>query len=440
MLIFDLKKDDFKEFLKKRRLGQFDFSDKIQQELKIIRSDVISKGDKALSAYTEKFDKIKLRPEDFLIKEKEKAKAVNSLTKSERKSIENTIGRVYDYHSKQKIQTWFSNNNDGLITGQLITPLQKVGIYVPGGKASYPSSVIMNAVPASAAGVKDIIMVTPPGDRLNDYVIAAAALCGIGRIFKIGGPHAVFALAYGTETIPRVDKITGPGNIYVATAKKMVYGDVDIDMIAGPSEIAIICDESADPELVSIDMMSQAEHDEMAISTVISNIPSVIEKIAQILPKLIKREKRKNIIEKSINSNASLVLTGSVKESIDVANELAPEHLELYVKDPFEKLFLIKNAGAVFLGGNTPEALGDYVAGPSHVLPTGGTARFFSPLDTLSFLKRTSVISSNSDFLLESADDVGFFSDIEGLGAHGESVSCRVKKAKKIIKKSTCLR
>ncbi len=440
MLIFDLKKDDFKEFLKKRRLRQFDFSDKIQQELKIIRSDVISKGDKALSAYTEKFDKIKLRPEDFLIKEKEKAKAVNSLTKSERKSIENTIGRVYDYHSKQKIQTWFSNNNDGLITGQLITPLQKVGIYVPGGKASYPSSVIMNAVPASAAGVKDIIMVTPPGDRLNDYVIAAAVLCGIGRIFKIGGPHAVFALAYGTETIPRVDKITGPGNIYVATAKKMVYGDVDIDMIAGPSEIAIICDESADPELVSIDMMSQAEHDEMAISTVISNIPSVIEKIAQILPKLIKREKRKNIIEKSINSNASLVLTGSVKESIDVANELAPEHLELYVKDPFEKLFLIKNAGAVFLGGNTPEALGDYVAGPSHVLPTGGTARFFSPLDTLSFLKRTSVISSNSDFLLESADDVGFFSDIEGLGAHGESVSCRVKKAKKIIKKSTCLR
>ncbi len=440
MLIFDLKKDDFKEFLKKRRLGQFDFSDKIQQELKIIRSDVISKGDKALSAYTEKFDKIKLRPEDFLIKEKEKAKAVNSLTKSERKSIENTIGRVYDYHSKQKIQTWFSNNNDGLITGQLIAPLQKVGIYVPGGKASYPSSVIMNAVPASAAGVKDIIMVTPPGDRLNDYVIAAAVLCGIGRIFKIGGPHAVFALAYGTETIPRVDKITGPGNIYVATAKKMVYGDVDIDMIAGPSEIAIICDESADPELVSIDMMSQAEHDEMAISTVISNIPSVIEKIAQILPKLIKREKRKNIIEKSINSNASLVLTGSVKESIDVANELAPEHLELYVKDPFEKLFLIKNAGAVFLGGNTPEALGDYVAGPSHVLPTGGTARFFSPLDTLSFLKRTSVISSNSDFLLESADDVGFFSDIEGLGAHGESVSCRVKKAKKIIKKSTCLR
>ena len=440
MLIFDSKKDDFKEFLKKRRLGQFDFSDKIQQELKIIRLDVISKGDKALSAYTEKFDKIKLLPEDFLIKEKEKAKAVNSLTKSERKSIENTIGRVYDYHSKQKIQTWFSNNNDGLITGQLIAPLQKVGIYVPGGKASYPSSVIMNAVPAFAAGVKDIIMVTPPGDKLNDYVIAAAVLCGIDKIFKIGGPHAVFALAYGTETIPSVDKITGPGNIYVATAKKMVYGDVDIDMIAGPSEIAIICDESADPELVSIDMMSQAEHDEMAISTVISNIPSVIENIAQILPKLIKREKRKNIIEKSINSNASLVLTGSVKESIDVANELAPEHLELYVKDPFEKLFLIKNAGAVFLGGNTPEALGDYVAGPSHVLPTGGTARFFSPLDTMSFLKRTSVISSNSDFLLESAGDVEFFSDIEGLGAHGESVSRRIKKAKKIIKKSTCPR
>ncbi len=440
MRIFDSKKDNFKEFLKKRRLGQLDFSDKVQQKLKIIRSDVISKGDKALSAYTEKFDKIKLKPEDFLIKEKDKAKAVNFLTKGERKSIENTIKRVYDYHSKQKIQTWFSNNNCGLITGQLISPLQKAGIYVPGGKASYPSSVIMNAVPASAAGVKDIIMVTPPGGKLNDYVIAAAVLCGISKIFRIGGPHAVFALAYGTETIPRVDKIAGPGNIYVATAKKMVYGDVDIDMIAGPSEIAIICDESADPELVSIDMMSQAEHDEMAISTVISDSRPIIEKIKKILPKLIKNEKRKEIIEKSINSNASLVITDSLSESIDIANELAPEHLELYVKDPFEKLFLIKNAGAVFLGGNTPEALGDYVAGPSHVLPTGGTARFFSPLDTLSFLKRTSVISSNSDFLFESAGDVEFFSGVEGLSAHGESVSFRVKKAKKTIKKPPCLR
>ena len=440
MRIFDSKKDNFKDFLKKRRLGQLDFSDKVQQKLKIIRSDVISKGDKALSAYTEKFDKIKLEPEDFLIKENDKAKAVNFLTKNERKSIENTIKRVYDYHSKQKIQTWFSNNDCGLITGQLIAPLQKVGIYVPGGKASYPSSVIMNAVPASAAGVKDIIMVTPPGGKLNDYVIAAAVLCGISKIFRIGGPHAVFALAYGTETIPRVDKIAGPGNIYVATAKKMVYGDVDIDMIAGPSEIAIICDESADPELVSIDMMSQAEHDEMAISTAISDSRPIIEKIKKILPKLIKNEKRKEIIEKSINSNASLVITDSLNESIDIANELAPEHLELYVKDPFEKLFLIKNAGAVFLGGNTPEALGDYVAGPSHVLPTGGTARFFSPLDTLSFLKRTSVVSSNSDFLFESAGDVEFFSGVEGLSAHGESVSFRVKKAKKTIKKPPCLR
>jgi histidinol dehydrogenase len=255
-------------------------------------------------------------------------------------------------------------------------------------------------------------------------------LCGIEKIFKIGGPQAVFALAYGTGTIPMVDKIAGPGNIYVATAKKMVYGDVDIDMIAGPSEIAIICDDSADAELVAIDMLSQAEHDEMAISTVISDSHALIEKVRQILPKLIKQEKRKDIIEKSINSNASLVLTDSTDKSIELANELAPEHLELYVKDPFEKLFMIKNAGAVFLGGNTPEALGDYVAGPSHVLPTGGTARFFSPLDTLSFLKRTSIISASRNFLLKSAGDVKFFSDIEGLNAHGESVSFRVKKIK----------
>ncbi len=431
MRIFDSQKDDFKNFLKERRLRQFDFSDKIQQELKIIRSDVIAAGDDALTAYTERFDKVKLLPEDFLITEKEKTGSINSLTKDERKSIENTIKRVYDYHSKQRIQTWFSSDNDnGLITGQLISPLQKVGIYVPGGKASYPSSVIMNAVPAAAAGVKDIIAVTPPGGKLNDYVIAAAVLCGIGKIFKIGGPHAIFALAYGTRTIPRVDKIAGPGNIYVATAKKMVYGDVDIDMIAGPSEIAIICDDSADPELAAVDMMSQAEHDEMAVSTVISSSRSIIEKIELILPELIRSEKRKEIIEKSINSNASLVLTRSLSESIDIANELAPEHLELYIRDPFEKMFLIKNAGALFLGGNTPESLGDYVAGPSHVLPTGGTARFFSPLDTLSFLKRTSVISSGPGFLLKSAKDINFFSEAEGLSAHNESVSLRIKKIK----------
>jgi histidinol dehydrogenase len=406
------------------------FRIKFSRSLKSIRSDIIIKGDEALSAYTEKFDKIKLKPEDFLIKEEEKLKAVKSLAKNERKSIEDTIERVYSYHSKQKIQTWFSNSEDGLITGQLIAPVQRAGIYVPGGKASYPSSVIMNAVPAAAAGVKEIIMVTPPSNKLNDYVIAASVLCGIKKIFKIGGPQAVFALAYGTSSIPRVDKIVGPGNIYVATAKKMVYGDVDIDMIAGPSEIAIICDESADPELAAIDMMSQAEHDEMAVSTLISNSAKLVEEVKRVLPGLIKKEGRKDIIEKSINSNASLVLTASVNESIELANELAPEHLELYIKDPFEKLFLIKNAGAVFLGGNTPEAIGDYVAGPSHVLPTGGTARFFSPLDTLSFLKRTSVISSSAEFLAKKAKDVAFFSSIEGLAAHGESVSFRVKKIK----------
>ncbi len=429
MQIFDLKRDDFKEFLKKRRLKQVDFTDKIQQELKIIRLDIMEKGDEALSFYTEKFDKIKLSPADFLITNNERDRALNSLNKEERTIIEKTIERVYDYHSKQRLQTWL-NCDDSIITGQLISPLNRVGVYVPGGKASYPSSVIMNAIPAKAAGVKEIIMVTPPTEKLNDYVIAAAVLCGIKKIYRVGGPQAIFALAYGTNTIPQVDKIVGPGNIYVATAKRMVYGDVDIDMIAGPSEIAIICDEFADPKLVAIDMMSQAEHDEMAVSTLISSSAELIGEVKHILHGLIKKEDRKDIIEKSINSNASLVLTGGIDESIELANELAPEHLELYIKDPFEKLFLIKNAGAIFLGGNTPEAIGDYVAGPSHVLPTGGTARFFSPLDTVSFLKRTSVISSSPDFLSKSAGDVKFFSDIEGLSAHGESVSFRVKKTK----------
>ncbi|MDA8053756.1 MAG: histidinol dehydrogenase [Deltaproteobacteria bacterium] len=430
MRIFDSKGDDFKGFLKKRRLKQTGFTDKIQQELKAIRLDILDKGDEALSFYTEKFDKIKLSPPDFLVTNNESNRAINSVNKEERTIIEKTIERVYDYHSKQRLQTWL-NCDDSIITGQLISPLNRVGVYVPGGKASYPSSVIMNAIPAKAAGVKEIIMVTPPTEKLNDYVIAAAVLCGIKKIYRVGGPQAIFALAYGTNTIPQVDKIVGPGNIYVATAKRMVYGDVDIDMIAGPSEIAIICDEFADPKLAAIDMMSQAEHDEMAVSTLISSSAELIGEVKHILPGLIKKEDRKDIIEKSINSNASLVLTGGIDESIELANELAPEHLELYIKDPFEKLFLIKNAGAIFLGGNTPEAIGDYVAGPSHVLPTGGTARFFSPLDTVSFLKRTSVISSSPDFLLKSAGDVKFFSDIEGLSAHGESVSFRVKKIKK---------
>ena len=428
MQTLDAEKSGFDEFLKKRRLGQADFSDKIQQEIKGIRLDVISRGDEALSSYTEKFDKIKLKPEDFLIGEKEKSRALNSLAKNEREIIESTIKRVYDYHSKQKLQTWLSRGEDGLITGQLIAPLKRIGMYVPGGKASYPSSVIMNAVPASAAGVEEIIMVTPPSDKLNGFVIAAAVLCGIEKIFRIGGPQAIFALAYGTKTVPRVDKIVGPGNIYVATAKKMVYGDVDIDMIAGPSEIAIICDEFADPKLVAMDMLSQAEHDEMAVTTVISDSAKIIDGVRRILPELIAMEDRKDIMEKSISSNASLILTGSVDRSIEIANELAPEHLELYIKNPFEKMFLIKNAGAVFLGGNTPEAIGDYVAGPSHVLPTGGTARFFSPLDTLSFLKRTSVISSSGEFLRKKSRDVAFFSGAEGLGAHGKSVLLRLEK------------
>jgi histidinol dehydrogenase len=432
MRFFDKTNNGFISFIKERRHNQINFNAKIQEDLENIRSQIIKEKDNAVSFYTKKFDKISLKPADFEIKEEEKLKAVNSLTLNDRKSIENTIKRVYDYHSKQKIQTWFSYTDDGLITGQLVSPLQRVGIYVPGGKASYPSSVIMNAVPAAAAGVKEIVMVTPPSNKLNNFVIATAVLCGIEKIFKIGGPQAIFALAYGTETISPVDKIVGPGNIYVALAKKMVYGDVDIDMIAGPSEIAIICDEFADPNLVALDMISQAEHDEMAVATLISSSVKLIEEVKHILPELIKKEERKDIIEKSINSNASLVLTGSINESIQLANELAPEHLELYIKDPFEKLFLIKNAGAIFLGGNTPEAIGDYVAGPSHVLPTGGTARFFSPLDTISFLKRTSVILSSPDFLLKSAGDVSFFSNIEGLKAHGESVLSRVKKIKKI--------
>ncbi len=456
MKFFDTKKDNFKSFIFERRKLQLNFSVDIQHDLEIIRNKIIEEKDDALSFYTEKFDKVRINSDEFEIKEKDKKSALDFLSNDERKILEKTIKRVFDYHSKQKIKTWFSfdncesaeesfietinnkNNNDnmiapGIITGQLISPLQRVGIYVPGGKASYPSSVIMNAIPAKAAGVKELIMVTPPSDKLNNYVIASAVLCGVDKIYRIGGPQAIFALAYGTETVPAVDKIVGPGNIYVAIAKKMVYGDVDIDMIAGPSEIAVICDEFANPDKVAIDLMSQAEHDEMAVSTLITNSFDLIENVKKSLEKFILKEGRKNIIEKSLDSSGSLVLTCSVNESINIANALSPEHLELYIRNPFEKLFLIKNAGAVFLGENTPEAIGDYIAGPSHVLPTGGTARFFSPLDTVSFLKRTSVIFSTEDFLNKNAKDIKFFSEIEGLGAHGNSVLMRLTQTDKEI-------
>lgn len=428
MRIIDAEKPGFDKFLKKRRLNQSGVSEKIRKAIKGILSDVVSSGDKAVSFYTEKFDGVKLSPDNFLISEKEKKNAISSLTAENRKILEDTIKRVYDYHSAQKLQTWLSHGEEGLVTGQIIAPLKRIGMYVPGGKASYPSSVIMNAVPASAAGVEEIIMVTPPSDKLNSIVIAAAVMCGVKTIFRIGGPQAVFALAYGTETIPRVDKIVGPGNIYVATAKRMVYGDVDIDMIAGPSEIAIVCDGSASPELAAIDMLSQAEHDEMAIASVISDSRKLLNGVKAVLPELIAKESRRDIISRSIQSNAALIKTNSVERSIEIANELAPEHLELYIQNPFEKMFLVKNAGAVFLGGNTPEAVGDYIAGPSHVLPTGGTARFFSPLDTLSFMKRTSVISASSEFIKKRSKDIAFFSGAEGLSAHGKSVLLRMER------------
>lgn len=429
--LFDSKGGNFIKFLKERRVAQLDYIDKIQEDLALIRTDIINNGDKALSFYTMKYDKVSLKPEDLEVTEAEKNHALKEISSKEKTILENTSERVFDYHSKQVLKTWF-NKEDSIITGQLVSPLDRVGIYVPGGKASYPSSVIMNAVPARAAGVKDIVMVTPPTEKLNVYVIAAAVICGVTRIFKAGGPHAVFALAYGTETIPVADKIVGPGNIYVATAKKMVYGDVDIDMIAGPSEIAIICDDSAEPDLVAMDMMSQAEHDEMAVSTLITHSGTVAEKVGKSLNKLIPKEPRKNIIMKSMSANASIVLTENLEESVGLANRLAPEHLELYVENPFDALFSVRNAGAVFLGKNTPESIGDYIAGPSHVLPTGGTARFFSPLDTLSFLKRTSVVYSSGEFLKEKADDIAFFSEVEGLSAHGNSVSMRIKKLKRI--------
>ena len=310
----------------------------------------------------------------------------------------------------------------------MVRPMERIGIYVPGGKASYPSSVLMAAVPAKVAGVHEIIMVTPATDgKINPHVLVAANIAGVDSIFKVGGAQAIAALAYGTETIPRVDKIVGPGNIYVACAKKMVFGDVDIDMIAGPSEVLIISDGTGSPLYIACDLLSQAEHDEMAASLLVTDSPDFARRVEDELKKQLKEIERKTITKHSIDNNGGIIITRNITESIDLANRIAPEHLELAVDNPFEILTYIKNAGAIFLGHSSPEALGDYLAGPNHILPTGGTARFSSPLGVDDFVKKSSIISFSKEALNSLGKHVIRIAEMEGLGAHAGSVRKRLE-------------
>ncbi|TGU74987.1 histidinol dehydrogenase [Geomonas terrae] len=393
-----------------------------------IISDVRKRGDAALLEYTHRFDRLECDAAGLEITGAEFEKAFAQVDEKDLAALKVAVERVARFHEKQKQQTWLSTEETDIMLGQKVTPLAKVGIYVPGGKACYPSSVIMNAVPAKVAGVGEIVMVVPtPGGETNPHVLVAAKLAGVDRVFRIGGAQAVAALAYGTATVPRVDKITGPGNIYVATAKKLVFGQVGIDMIAGPSEILVINDGSGNPVHIAADLLSQAEHDELASSVLITTDRSFGEKVAAEVERQLKELSREAIARKSWESFGVIIVAGNLEEAVAFSNRIAPEHLELAVENPFEVMPLITNAGAIFMGHYTPEASGDYLAGPNHTLPTGGTARFFSPLSVDDFVKKSSLIYFTKGGLKRVGEDVVRIAKLEGLDAHGRSVSFRLE-------------
>ncbi len=400
----------------------------VEQTVSDIIADVRQRGDQALFDYTARFDRLSLNTESLEVSRAEIDQALTQVDPEALEALRLAAERIAAFHSKQKEETWLSDDEPDLQLGQMVTPLDRVGIYVPGGKATYPSSVLMNAVPAKVAGVGEIIMVVPmPDGEVNPYVLAAADLAGVDRIFKVGGAQAVAALAYGTATVPRVDKITGPGNIYVATAKRMVFGRVDIDMIAGPSEILVINDGSGNPAHIAADLLSQAEHDELASSILITTDADFGQKVQAAIETQLAQLSRAAIARQSIDNYGAIILALDLEAAAAFSNRIAPEHLELAVDEPFELLKQIRHAGAVFLGHHTPEAAGDYLAGPNHTLPTGGTARFFSPLGTEDFVKKSSLISLTQAGLDRLGPAVVTIAELEGLDAHAKSVSIRLK-------------
>lgn len=401
----------------------------IEETVKAIIADVRERGDAALFELTAKFDKLELDAASLEVTEDEIDAAMAQVSAESLAALQLAAERIADYHAKQKQETWISTDEADVLVGQMVRPLDRVGIYVPGGKATYPSSVLMNAVPAKVAGVEEVIMVVPmPNGEVNPHVLAAAKISGVDRIFKIGGAQAVAALAYGTASVPRVDKITGPGNIYVATAKQLVFGQVDIDMIAGPSEILVINDGSGTAAHIAADLLSQAEHDELASSVLVTSCEKMASAVQTEVEKQLAELSREGIARKSIEDFGAIILAQDLDEAIAFSNRIAPEHLELAVDNPFEILPQIKHAGAVFMGHHTPEAAGDYLAGPNHTLPTGGTARFFSPLSLDDFVKKSSIVSFSQAGLQRLGNEIVHIAELEGLEAHAKSVSIRLKK------------
>ena len=391
-----------------------------------IVGDVRRDGDEAVIKYTKLIDRTEFTPEEFVVTEAEYEAAYQEADPAVVESLRKAAENVRRYHQEQKPNSWMTYRDKGSILGQSVIPLDRVGIYVPGGTAAYPSSVIMNAMPAVVAGVKEIIMMVPPKNgKINPYVLVAAKEAGVSKIFKIGGAQAIAAMAFGTETIPRVDKITGPGNIFVTLAKKAVYGHCDIDMLAGPSEILIVADKTADPAYTAADMLSQAEHDMLASSIVITDSPELAEKVAAEAEKQLKVLPREEITRASLDRNGMIIITEDIMQAVELANVSAPEHMEVLTEQPFQLLPYIRHAGAVFLGAYSPEPLGDYFAGPNHVLPTGGTARYYSVLNVETFMKRTSIISYTQEQLDAVSDDVIRLAEAEGLQAHANAVKLR---------------
>ena len=391
---------------------------------------VKSGGDKALFAYTKQFDGADITKDNFIVSREEIEEAYEAVSPDILEVIRKAIVNIRIYHEKQKQYSWFDSQPDGTILGQKVTPLSRVGVYVPGGKAAYPSSVLMNIIPAKVAGVEQIIMVTPPGKdgKVNPGTLVAANEAGADVVYKVGGAQAVAGLAFGTESLPKVDKIVGPGNIFVALAKKAVYGYVSIDSIAGPSEILVIADETANPRYVAADLLSQAEHDELASAILVTTSEALADKVSEEVDAFVRQLSRKDILEKSLENYGYILIAEDLNGAVDIANAIASEHLEIVTKNPFEVMTQIKNAGAIFLGEYSSEPLGDYFAGPNHVLPTNGTAKFFSPLSVDDFIKKSSIIYYSRQALEPVKDDIIKFAESESLTAHANSIRVRFEK------------
>jgi len=395
-----------------------------------IIDDIVENGNKAVKEHISKFDNWTPSSDEALfIDVSDMKKAYNNIDVKLKESLHLAYDRIKTYHEKQLPKSWMDYESNGTILGQKVTAVDRAGLYIPGGKAAYPSSLLMNAIPAIVAGVEEIVVCTPtPDDEPNELLLAACHLCGIKTVMKVGGASAIAAMAYGTETLKKVDVITGPGNIFVATAKKLVFGEVNIDMIAGPSEIGILADETANAKYLAIDLLSQAEHDEMASSILITTSHEVANATSNEVADYLKVLSRTEIASKSIYDRGAIIITDTMDEAIELMNEIAPEHLEVMTKSPFELLPQIKHAGAIFLGENTPEPIGDYIAGPNHTLPTGGTAKFYSPLNVEDFMKKSSIISFSQNAINEIGEQCALLADTEGLTAHAESVRVRIQK------------